>query len=71
MLDRTTYNNTITTSGRQIGYDQIALGVGVALVAASVAALLERMARPHSGIRIHEHQGVRSDRPDGLRPSRM
>jgi hypothetical protein len=50
MLDRTTYNNTIRTSGRQIGYDQIALGVGIALVAASVAALLERMARPHSHV---------------------
>jgi hypothetical protein len=50
MLDRTTYNNTIKTSGRQLGYDQIALGVGVAVVAASLAALLERMPRPHSHV---------------------
>jgi hypothetical protein len=49
MLDRTTYNNTIMTSGRQVGYDQIALGVGIAIVAASIAALLERAARPHAG----------------------
>jgi hypothetical protein len=45
MLDRTSYNNTVMTSGRQVGYDQIALGVGVALVAAGVAVLLPRAAR--------------------------
>ena len=42
MLDCTTYNNTMMTSGRQVGYTQIALGLGIAVVAAGVAALLAR-----------------------------
>ena len=36
------------TSGRQVGYDQIALGMGVALVATTVAALLQRAPSPRT-----------------------
>jgi hypothetical protein len=46
MLDHTTYNATMATSGRQVGYEQIALGVGVALLAASIAAFARPRARP-------------------------
>lgn len=44
MLDATSDNKTIMTSGGQVGYDQIALGIGVALVAVGLAAVLGRIA---------------------------
>ncbi len=45
MLDRRSYDTTMITFGRQVGYDQIAAGAGIVVIAASVAALLGRVQR--------------------------